>query len=485
MSTYSDILKGVGSLGGKTSQGIGAAINNGKTTYIGADGAKKKGVFTGSAGGIGVNSTTQQSIKDQMNANSQAWHTATSQEEKDRLHAENKRLQAQLGGSVNFNPGTGTWGGTADRDYEAEARAREEAQRQEMRDYYAQIAAQQEAAKRAAVEQAVGQLEGQKGTVSQSYDDLMRQLYIDRRKAEKNLPQQMAAMGYTGGLTESSALGLQTGYAEALRQGEQQKTTTLTDIDRAISDARLSGEISIAEQAAQLAQQGLLSYTDLVRAQQEQANWEKQFGLQQGQFDWQKTQGAQNQSNYEQELAYQKEQDALKWAYQRDSDSYDRALTKWQLTGVLDEESAAVLGLPAGTKTTDYSYQLAQLAKKTGSTRTTGQTDPNAEKYSTLLSRFQRGDHSDEVINGLLSFGVPMEQLVANGYQGGGQTGGTTSQPSISGGRLSTGGEMVYSQIRMPGLNKIAQKSAILFALDGGKISEADAALLLQYVNAG
>ena len=79
MSTYSDILKGVGSLGGKTSQGIGAAINKGKTTYIGADGAKKKGVFTGSAGGIGVNSTTQQSIKDQMNATSQAWHTATSQ----------------------------------------------------------------------------------------------------------------------------------------------------------------------------------------------------------------------------------------------------------------------------------------------------------------------------------------------------------------------------------------------------------------------
>lgn len=141
----------------------------------------------------------------------------------------------------------------------------------------ARIRAEAEAAKRAAVEQAVGSLEGQKGSIGQSYTDLFRQLYLQRRMAEKNLPQQMAAMGYNGGLTESSALGLQTSYADALRQGEQQKISTLSDLDRAINDTRLQGDISIAEQAAQLAQQGLNSYGDIIQAQVAQRNNDRDY----------------------------------------------------------------------------------------------------------------------------------------------------------------------------------------------------------------
>lgn len=82
---------------------------------------------------------------------------------------------------------------------------------------------------------------------------------------------------------------------------------------------------------------------------------------------WQLNQGAGQQAlenqRYEDEFAYKKEQDALGWAYQKDGDAYTRALQTWQVTGVLDEAGAKVLGIPAGTKTTDYQYQLAQLAK--------------------------------------------------------------------------------------------------------------------------
>ena len=73
-------------------------------------------------------------------------------------------------------------------------------------------------------------------------------------------------------------------------------------------------------------------------------------------FDWQK-------ETDQRDFDYQKQQDELTWAYQKDSDAYNRAMQKWQMTGVLDQESAAVLGLPAGTKTTDYQYQLAQMAQ--------------------------------------------------------------------------------------------------------------------------
>ena len=65
-----------------------------------------------SATGVGVWDRDQTAIKNQMNQNSQAWHTA-SPEDKKRLEQENQKLAAQLGGSVSFNPGTGTWSGTA------------------------------------------------------------------------------------------------------------------------------------------------------------------------------------------------------------------------------------------------------------------------------------------------------------------------------------------------------------------------------------
>ena len=153
----------------------------------------------------------------------------------------------------------------------------------QMNSTYDQVAADQAAAKQAAVEQAVNSLTSQKSDIEQSYDDLYRQLYLDRRRAEKNLPQQMAAMGISGGLTESTALGLQTDYTDALRQGEQEKLSTLNSLDQAISDAKLTGDIESAQSAAQLALDRLNSYGSILSQIQEQQNWANQMAYQQQQ----------------------------------------------------------------------------------------------------------------------------------------------------------------------------------------------------------
>lgn len=146
---------------------------------------------------------------------------------------------------------------------------------------YNQILSQQQAAQNAATQQAINSLTGQKSDIEQSYDDLYRQLYLERRRAEKNLPQQLAAMGISGGVTEGTALGIQTDYTNALRQGEQEKLGTLSDIDQAISDARLSGDAAIAQQAAQLAMQRLSDYGNAISALQQQQNWAQQMAYQQ------------------------------------------------------------------------------------------------------------------------------------------------------------------------------------------------------------
>lgn len=68
--------------------------------------------YTGSSTGVVTHNSTQQAIKDQMNANSIAWWSADENERK-RLEAENQKLAGYLGGSVSYND-NGYWSGTAE-----------------------------------------------------------------------------------------------------------------------------------------------------------------------------------------------------------------------------------------------------------------------------------------------------------------------------------------------------------------------------------
>lgn len=83
-------------------------------------------------------------------------------------------------------------------------------------------------------------------------------------------------------------------------------------------------------------------------------------------WDYGLSRDAAGDARYDDETAYNRQQDALQWAYTNDQTAYDRALTNWQLTGSLDANGAKVLGLPEGTMTSDYQYQLAQAAKSGG-----------------------------------------------------------------------------------------------------------------------
>ena len=115
------------------------------------------------------------------------------------------------------------------------------------------------------VAQIAAQYEGQKGNVSRSHADLARQLYIDRENAQKNIEQQMAAQGITGGASESALLTLNTSYQEALRESEQERINTLNELDQAIQQAKLTGDISFAEQALALAQQRADNYAGVLQ----------------------------------------------------------------------------------------------------------------------------------------------------------------------------------------------------------------------------
>lgn len=221
---------------------------------------------------------------------------------------------------------------------------------------YDQIQKQQAEAKRAAVEQAISGLTQQKDQVGQSYADLFKQLYIDRRMAEKRLPQQMAAMGYTGGLTESSALGLMTNYANALREGEQERINTLSDLDKAISDTEVQGDISIADLAAQNAKDRLNSYTSIIQAMQDQANANIQYALQQEQYEYAKRQDQLAQDN----LDYNRRLAAAQYLFENSGDASglrELGYTDSQIAA-LQKQWAAAQATANGAGTTEYKPKL-------------------------------------------------------------------------------------------------------------------------------
>ena len=107
--------------------------------------------------------------------------------------------------------------------------------------------------------------DAEKSKVNRSYADMFRQLYIDREQSKKNLAQQMAAYGMTGGASESAILGLDTDYQEALRQGEQSRIEAISNLEQAILQAQLSGDISYAQQALQMEQDRINNYASMLK----------------------------------------------------------------------------------------------------------------------------------------------------------------------------------------------------------------------------
>ena len=211
-------------------------------------------------------SMTTDELRALAGQNSADWHGADKATQ-DALHAQNvaihEILDARTGSSSSFDSGTGRWSVQPGAQPSADALARE--YRRVTASSGADAYAQQLAAQRAAVDKAVGALEDSRRDTQEQYAALFRQLYLDRMRDRKNLDQQLAASGVTGGAAETTRLGYDTAYADALRQGEQSRIRAVDTIDRAIADARLTGDIEGANAAARAIREDTDAYADALR----------------------------------------------------------------------------------------------------------------------------------------------------------------------------------------------------------------------------
>lgn len=144
--------------------------------------------------------------------------------------------------------------------------------------YTAQIAAN-DAEAAAKTKLAIEQLQRQKEQVNEEYAKVNRQLYTDTMKQQKTLPEQLAAMGYTGGMTESSMLKGQLSYEQALRDNEEARIAAGNDIDLQARETELQQEIARAQAEREIRNNYLTSYTGVMGQLQSQKNYEAEREL--------------------------------------------------------------------------------------------------------------------------------------------------------------------------------------------------------------
>ena len=129
------------------------------------------------------------------------------------------------------------------------------------------IREQQRKANEAAVNSGVQRLQNQLTASNQAFDQAGRDAYINAMRNQYTLPNQLNAMGYTGGLSETEAARSRANYANTLADIEQQRALTTNETNLAINDLRNQADQRTAEQNAALAQ----DYIDKIALLKEQS----------------------------------------------------------------------------------------------------------------------------------------------------------------------------------------------------------------------
>ena len=109
-------------------------------------------------------------------------------------------------------------------------------------------------------------------SLNAGYQGTNRQLYRDYMNNQRTLPQQMAARGYNGGLSESSRLRLANSYQDALNANEQARLGQQAGYNQQLAQ-QMYEQQAAADQANQQALQQKLTYS----AQLEQARKEQEY----------------------------------------------------------------------------------------------------------------------------------------------------------------------------------------------------------------
>ena len=150
-------------------------------------------------------------------------------------------------------------------------------------DYMQQAAEQQKAAIQASIDSAVADLNAQRNQVGKLTSDnnaAAERAYMQTINPNGSLAENLAANGLlSSGLTETSQISAGNTYQDALNENATTQTEAIAEIERAITQARLTGDIEAANALSnmlqQIAEKGYQNVQDIVSAGQ----WQQDFAL--------------------------------------------------------------------------------------------------------------------------------------------------------------------------------------------------------------
>lgn len=226
------------------------------------------------------------------------------------------------------------------------------------------------AARENQTQQEVERLQGQENVIYEQSATDREKAYATARLSALAQEEKLAALGLgrgTGaavsGYQETSRIAQDTTLQNAINQVNLSETDALRSLAAEIRQARQTGLADVAELEEKY--QMLYAEYELKKQEQEQQQQEDLY---------QRQQDALNQ--YYDQLRQQQEQEQL---------AYQQAFQRWQLTGVVSQEDAPILGVPAGTKTADYEQQLfqqAQALSKLSSSGSSGSSRSSSSRSS-------------------------------------------------------------------------------------------------------
>lgn len=283
---------------------------------------------------------TVQQLKDKIQANSAAWHKIEDADTRKALHEENValygQLDAQTGGQSTFNPASGRWTTTQPGTGTYQATGAPEVQ-----DRSDVIAQRQRAATDRAVtrlerarSEAKSELNAEQAALPALYTAAKNRVAAQNEIEQKNTAAWANDRGLSSGtagqiaLAQSVAAQNDLGALELQQEEEwndiqQRKRELDLDYDYAVAEAKAEGDYALADALYQ--EQTRL---DSARRQQwlDTEDMAKDvYGLARDNVLSTVKLRAQQEAD-----EYEKEQDALNWAYKLEQQSYDRAQDAWE-----------------------------------------------------------------------------------------------------------------------------------------------------------
>lgn len=189
-------------------------------------------------------------------------------------------------------------------------------------DYYEQQLAQLEEWRKSqmssindSTQAAINAINAGRSGIESDYADTMREAYISQQKNKLANSDYLNAMGYSGGMTESTLADIDNTYQNNRLAGYKVRQNALSELDKQVAEARNTGNTNLAN----LTDSYYDKYINILNAKkayeeqkeqaaQEQANLDRQF-------DYDKQQDKLEQKNYQQENKEKRYQASLSGRY--------------------------------------------------------------------------------------------------------------------------------------------------------------------------